>query len=243
MTDALPDDLVHRLGRAVAEALETRQQTGPLTVGDLYHDIVPYAAVRTRIGADLHAEYEQALLRLLAGHGGLLSVKSEVANEELRREAASPFPSGALLRKYAAYEVRADPAGATRSAPAPHREVNAPVRSAPAPDGVATAADGEGAELEEAEAQEAEVERARIEDAKVEVAGAERAEDHDRAVDDQPAGSACLGCGGELPVDRAVNFCPVCGASQRPRACSRCDAPLERGWRYCVRCGQSNAVG
>lgn len=57
------------------------------------------------------------------------------------------------------------------------------------------------------------------------------------------AGSAgCAFCGGVLPPERAVRYCPFCGVDQQLRPCGRCGEVLEAGWRYCVNCGAPATV-
>ncbi|HEX2218273.1 MAG TPA: zinc ribbon domain-containing protein, partial [Gemmatimonadales bacterium] len=51
----------------------------------------------------------------------------------------------------------------------------------------------------------------------------------------------CLYCGGTLPTNRPVNFCPHCGQSQTQILCPECRSEVEPGWRHCVNCGA--AVG
>lgn len=58
---------------------------------------------------------------------------------------------------------------------------------------------------------------------------------------DEPMPPHCLYCGGALPANRAVNFCPHCGQSQTVALCTHCHGELEPGWRHCVNCGA--AVG
>ncbi len=48
----------------------------------------------------------------------------------------------------------------------------------------------------------------------------------------------CWHCAGSLPTHRRVNFCPQCGADQRPPVCAACREPLERSWRHCPECGE-----
>lgn len=52
-----------------------------------------------------------------------------------------------------------------------------------------------------------------------------------------PAAAHCWSCTGVLPVDRAVKFCPFCGADQRQPTCGKCGATAERGWKHCPDCG------
>ena len=58
--------------------------TGPFTVAEIYQNLVPYGLHRDRIGVEMNGDYEDALLRLLAGEGGYLVLESEAA---LRRAA------------------------------------------------------------------------------------------------------------------------------------------------------------
>jgi predicted RNA-binding Zn-ribbon protein involved in translation (DUF1610 family) len=48
----------------------------------------------------------------------------------------------------------------------------------------------------------------------------------------------CRYCGGELPEDRQVHFCPSCGQNLLQRRCAACSAELEPGWKFCVACGR-----
>jgi predicted RNA-binding Zn-ribbon protein involved in translation (DUF1610 family) len=61
------------------------------------------------------------------------------------------------------------------------------------------------------------------------------------AAPEEPVPPHCLYCGGALPSNRAVNFCPHCGQSQTVALCTHCHGELEPGWRHCVNCGA--AVG
>jgi hypothetical protein len=49
----------------------------------------------------------------------------------------------------------------------------------------------------------------------------------------------CRYCGGELPMDRALHFCPHCGQNLQVLNCSACGAEVEAGWRFCVACGKA----
>lgn len=97
-------DLLPRLHQRLLQALERAPQT-PLTVGDLYQQVIPYRTVRTELGVWELAQYEHALLRLLAGEGGHLEVADAEAREELRRELQSPNPILGVYRDYAAVGV------------------------------------------------------------------------------------------------------------------------------------------
>ncbi len=102
----MTDEVVTRLHRAIVEALRQRgSPEGPVKVADLYQELVPYRAVRSTLGVELNADYEHALLRLLAGERGLLRLEPEAARAELRKEAAQPHPSVGLYRKFAGSDV------------------------------------------------------------------------------------------------------------------------------------------
>jgi hypothetical protein len=53
----------------------------------------------------------------------------------------------------------------------------------------------------------------------------------------QPARRQCTNCGGELPGERTVNFCPHCGQSQALTHCPVCQGEVKAAWRHCVTCG------
>jgi predicted RNA-binding Zn-ribbon protein involved in translation (DUF1610 family) len=53
--------------------------------------------------------------------------------------------------------------------------------------------------------------------------------------------AGCGQCGGKLPADRPVKFCPQCGANQSVIRCKLCRSELEPGWRHCVNCGAAVA--
>jgi hypothetical protein len=102
------DSVVQRLHLALAEALGRRRpdfETEPVTVAEVYQELVPYRSVRTTVGFEMNADYEHALLRLLSGEDGLVRLEPEEVRDELRRELATPNPDVTLFRRYAACDV------------------------------------------------------------------------------------------------------------------------------------------
>jgi hypothetical protein len=79
---------------------------GSFTVAEVYQSLVPYRTHRDRIGAEMSGDYEDALLRLLAGEGGYLELDSDTARERIRLELRSSNPNTGMYREYAAVRVR-----------------------------------------------------------------------------------------------------------------------------------------
>jgi predicted amidophosphoribosyltransferase len=51
-------------------------------------------------------------------------------------------------------------------------------------------------------------------------------------------GSGCRYCGGEVPADRVITFCPHCGQNMTVTQCPACSAELEVTWKFCPTCGR-----
>lgn len=79
------------------------------TVAEIYQSLVPYRTHRDRIGAEMNGDYEDALLRLLAGEGEYLEMDSDTARERVRLELRSSNPNTGLYREFAAVRVRLNP--------------------------------------------------------------------------------------------------------------------------------------
>jgi hypothetical protein len=62
------------------------------------------------IGVDMNADYEDALLRLLAGESDLLIMEAEAARTEIQAELETGNPNTSFYREYAAAAVRLNPA-------------------------------------------------------------------------------------------------------------------------------------
>jgi hypothetical protein len=106
------DNLVERVHDCLAQALHrTRPGSGdsPVTVAEIYQDLVPYRSIRSTIGFQMNADYEHTLLRLLSGEGGYARLEPSEARDELRSELESPNPNVGLFRKFAACDVWVTP--------------------------------------------------------------------------------------------------------------------------------------
>jgi len=103
------DDVLQRFHQVLVEEIKQRRPeylNGPFTVAEIYQNLVPYGTHRDRIGIEMNGDYEDALLRLLAGEGGLLQIESEHALQELQEELDSSNPNTGLYREFAAVDVR-----------------------------------------------------------------------------------------------------------------------------------------
>ncbi len=255
MIQPLPADILSRFHRTLVEEIrESRPDylTGAFTVAEIYQNLVPYRTHRDRIGVEMNGDYEDALLRLLAGEGDYLVLESEHARRELKDELGSPNPNTGLFREYAAVSVRLNQArlpsplageaeDEDEEGSDPHHlfgnsvildmsgETPVPVEElAPDPhhDFVF--------EREPEMATEPEPMPGEPREEEAEVASAP--EDGDgRAGDRAPGG--CAWCGGDLPRRQIVNYCPFCGANLHWVPCSNCGEEMEPDWRFCVACG------
>ena len=102
------DDRVEKLHGALVSAL--RQTRGddfgePVTVAEIYQQLVPYRAARAVVGFEMNADYEYALLRLLAGEGDLARIEPAEVRELLRGELESANPNVGIFREYANCDV------------------------------------------------------------------------------------------------------------------------------------------
>lgn len=105
----MADQVLERFHRALIEEIQTQRPeylTQPFTVAEIYQNLVPYGSHRDRIGVEMNGDYEDALVRLLAGEGGYLIVDSEPALESLQAELEAPNPNTGVYREYAAVDVR-----------------------------------------------------------------------------------------------------------------------------------------
>lgn len=124
-------DLVDRLHARLRDALKSESDVSGLTIGDVYQRLIPYRSVRSELGILELAEYEHALLKLLAGERGYLTLEGEHALSELQAELESTNPILGVYRDYSAVVVRLGGAPAAGEARKP--SANAPPeRLAPA---------------------------------------------------------------------------------------------------------------
>ncbi|MGH7475209.1 MAG: zinc ribbon domain-containing protein [Longimicrobiales bacterium] len=249
--DVIEAGIIRDLHRLLARALEEggRSFEQPVTVAEIYQELVPYSRARDELGFALNADFEHALMRLLSGEGGCARMEPENARMELIAELDSPDPNVTIYRRFAACDVYVAP-----PEPEDERAVGSPIQQhRPAPRG--------GSFFETAEI-EAWASSPRLDDLaepgdqpaghiafeldEPEMGDGARPEPSAAAAvtggpTERPptaaATSSCWACANLLPRGRPVRFCPWCGEDQDRRPCASCGELVERGWRFCVACG------
>jgi hypothetical protein len=212
------NDVLDRFHQTLVEEITARRPEfaqEPFTVAEIYQNLVPYGTHRDRLGVEMNADYEDALLRILAGEGGYLLLESEAALRALREELDSSNPNTGIYREYAAVEVRLNPARAgERKAPSP----------APAEPPVVVEARAPAADLVTAQDLEP---------------VAQPVVAKDPVAESRQAGTpdTCLWCRADLPDRPNLRFCPFCGTDVRLVPCPTCREELEPEWRFCIACG------
>ncbi len=254
---APPEHLVERFHEALVSEIRSSHPeylSSPFTVAEIYQNLVPYRTHRDLIGVEINGDYEDALLRLLAGQGDYLILESETARRELQEELKSSNPNTGLYRDYAAADVRLNPMhtaeGAEGAEPTSQEQAGggeSKILAETEPGDEGEAEVGMGAEGEPEEATEEDVDLAEGEGPEAEMEAEvidEVDEEEVNATPDPAEGevaeaspSSCQWCSEGLPDRVGVKYCPHCGADLGLVPCASCGEELEGGWRFCVACG------
>lgn len=99
----MSERLIRLLRRRMAD--EELGPEDPLAVAELHKRLLPYHTCRDRLGFATKAEYDVALLRLLADEQRM-AVAEPALREAVRAEMRHPEPGLAFLHRFAASEVR-----------------------------------------------------------------------------------------------------------------------------------------
>ena len=211
-------DLPGRLFDALVREIRTRWPEylhARFTVAEIYQNLIPWRTHRNSIDIATSGEYEQALLRLLAGEGDYLALESQAARDEIQAELEARFPNTGLYRDFAAVGVRLNPS-------------RLPLGDGGPESGAAAASDLPGQD-------EPGVARRKPDAAAGITAPAAAGVGPGNGAS---AGRVCSGCDQELPAIEGVRFCPFCGQDVRVVACPGCGMRIEAEWSYCVGCGR-----
>ncbi len=186
--------------------------TVPFTVQDLYETLVPYRHHRRELGIETNQDYETAVARLLSGERGYVRTDPEL-QDKLKKELASVNPDPGIFRDAAGTRVTFEQ-GALQSigAPAEH--------SASMPTPPHAPADSPSSSSPPAEPS---------------------APGAIPVMEQVDMAHGCNYCGGTLPEERQVTFCPHCGMNLSTKRCDGCGTELDAAWRFCVNCGKKVA--
>ena len=105
---------VERFHRVLVDEIQKQRPTylgDSFTVAEIYQILVPYRSHRDALGVEMNGDYEDALLRLLAGAGDLVVLESEDARAKILRELQSKNPNTGLFREFAGAGVHLNPEG------------------------------------------------------------------------------------------------------------------------------------
>ena len=256
------DNIVAQLHRSLVDALRRTRPAAvhrPVTVAEIYQDLVPYRTARAEVGFEMNADYEHTLLRLLAGEGDLARIEPREVRDKLRMELESPNPDVGLFRNYAACDVWVNIGDGEPDEPAETDEVDerdsweeefvGPTASPQNPREIQAALGVEEPVVRPPSvpfeiAQDVDDEFDDDDDEEFAIEPDEDEEEfldstiaHGRTVADDSDSSSCAFCGGDLPAGRMVNFCPFCGTDQAQQPCPSCGEMLDPLWRFCISCG------
>lgn len=235
-------DELDRLFECLVEALsEDARLAIPFPAADLYERLVPYRSNRSRLKVATHQDYEMTVLRLLAGERGLVQLDPPDVREGMQREVTATNPDTAFFRNFPDARVMINRFAAER--------VLRGDAGGYAPPTAVREHDREEPEEEEPISWTSEnpippvifptVDRTDVEDApgfEPSAAPAFELADAEEAVPPRQ----CPYCGGSVPANRKVNFCPHCG--QPPSGelkCPACGSEVDVGWAYCIGCGRA----
>jgi hypothetical protein len=210
------DELDRLFGLLVtALARETRVAV-PFPAAEVYERLVPYRSNRSHLNVATHQDYEMAVLRLLAGERGYVQLEPENVREAMQREIATINPDPAYFRSFPDAQVMVNGRAAERVLHAD--QAYAPMN-----------ADEEEDELSDATGENP-----------VPLPFMPPAAFHvPRASADRMSDRQCEYCGGVLPANREISFCPHCGQPQEGELkCQGCGNELDVGWAYCLSCGR-----
>ena len=217
MTDL--ERFFRRLVANLAESDPSRLHQ-PLPLEDVQDAIVPYRSNRRALHLESSEDYEMVLLRLCAGEGGFVRTEPDEARARFAEELRSPNPDLGILGRAenVLLSLRSGPvARALEPEPDPDQPYAPPPMPPPPMAGLDLPVLDPLDELEQPE-------------------DARAGEDPDASAEPH-----CLYCGGTLPGDRPIRFCPHCGQRQAPPECPQCHSEVEPGWRHCVSCGTALA--
>jgi hypothetical protein len=245
-------DALDRLYRRLVQNIRTRQPEYlhiPFTVQELYEQLVPYRHNRRELAIETNQDYEVAVARLLSGERGY--VESDPAIQDaLKQELASPTGNPGIFKDHAQTQIslsQTAPQPVTTTVPMvtdSSNSANAPSLPVASPTQDTQVADEPEAPSSSPPSASAAV-RAAYDTLAPSTTIPATAQPSSASLlsslshIDVPIG--CRFCGGTLPEDRAVNYCPHCGENLKTQRCPACGAEMDTSWKFCVTCGRRSS--
>ena len=240
-------DDVTRLFRTLVKHLaehDPRRLSAPFQISELYQSLVPYRLFKSELQFGSIEDYEMAILRMLAGERGFVTLDPDDVQEVLRAEVESVAPDTGAFRDFAGARLvlQAEAVRSVldeRSSYAPPGVEPEPgpsivpdeVRENPFAPDLGKAPDPAVADPDSLPPPAADP---------VPPAEPVTPDGRSSALVFEPVEPpvSCPECHRALPPDRTVSFCPFCGTLVTPGTCVRCGDTIEATWRYCGTCGQ-----
>jgi hypothetical protein len=221
-------DELDRLFECLVETLARDARIAvPFPAADLYERLVPYRSNRSRLRVATHQDYEMTVLRLLAGERGFVRLDPSDVREGMQREVTAANPDPTYFRNFPDAQIMINRFAAER--------VLRGNRAYAPPEPEDTLADAEEEEEEPASwTSDNPIPPAGLAPESAPEPTFELAE-----AEETSSPHHCPYCGGSLPANRKVNFCPHCG--QPPLGelkCPACGSEVDVGWGYCIGCGR-----
>jgi hypothetical protein len=221
----MPDELDRLFARLVETLALDARLAVPFPAAELYERLVPYRSNRSRLKVATHQDYEMAVLRLLAGERGFVQLEPVDVREGMQREVTAANPDPAFFRNFPEAQVMINRFAA-------ERVLRGPASYAPP-------------ELEPEAEPEDDMDEEPVswtsENPVPPPTPFDEPQESTFELAEEPAPARqCPYCGGSLPTNRKVNFCPHCG--QPPLGelkCPACGTEVDVGWAYCIGCGHA----
>jgi hypothetical protein len=211
----------------------------PFTVQELYEQLVPYRHNRKELGIETNQDYETAVAWLLAGERGYLRTDNAL-RDALLAALDSPTGDPGVFKEFAQVQISLTSTPATGATPQPSVTPLSVPQHTSSTTASSTPAGSASSEPEPSAAESATAAYDALAPGVTEPSAAQPAaaasilSSLSRA--DIPTG--CRFCGGTLPDDRNVNYCPHCGENLKTKRCPACGAEMDTAWRFCVTCGR-----
>jgi hypothetical protein len=214
------DELDRLFGLLVfALARETRVAV-PFPACEIYERLVPYRSNRSLLNVATHQDYEMAVLRLLAGERNYVQLEPDNVRDAMQREIATINPDPAYFRSFPDAQVMVNGRAAERVLKADR--AYAPPNDDEEEGLLDTTGENPIPAPLGSPAPFVHPERFRV------------ARPPETLSENQ-----CEYCGGVLPSNRDVRFCPHCGQPQEgDLKCPACGNAVDVGWAYCLSCGK-----